>query len=79
MPLNLIFLTIPPLSPLRIRNPIKVASANILPKPACRELSLEHLVNLLQGAVLDLREVEVHPYDGDEAGWAPDPACVLLA
>ena len=74
MPLNLVF-TIAPLltSLLRIHNPIEMPSTNILPKLTCRKPSLKHLIDLLERAVLDLRKVEIHPYDGDEAGWAPDP------
>jgi len=41
--------------------------ANILPELARGKLSLEHLVNLFERAVLDLREVEVDPDDGEEA------------
>jgi len=51
---------------------------NILPELARRQPRLKHLVNLLKRSVLDLGEVKVHPYDGEEAGWAPDPACEVL-
>jgi hypothetical protein len=56
------------------------SDADVLPKPTCWELSLEHLVNLFEGPVLDLGEVEVNPYRGNETGWAPDPAfkCVSI-
>ena len=52
--------------------------ANILPKLARGQLRLKHLVNLLEGAVLDLREIEVDPNDGEETRRAPDPACAIL-
>jgi len=51
---------------------------NILPELARRQPRLEHFIDFLERPVLDLREVEVHPYDGEEAGWAPDPACEVL-
>jgi hypothetical protein len=55
---------------------VQVPYANVLPEPTRRErrLGFEHLVDFLQGAVLDFGQVEVDPRHGYEARRAPDPA-----
>jgi hypothetical protein len=51
-------------------------NADVLPELASRESRLEHLINFLESAVLDLREVEVDPDRSEEARRAPNPACI---
>jgi hypothetical protein len=63
-----------PSNNLLIRSRHVTANAHVLPEFASRKSGLEHLIDLLESAVLDLREVEVDPDHGEEARRAPNPA-----
>jgi hypothetical protein len=59
---------------LLIRIRYMTPNADVLPELASRESRLEHLVDFLKSAILDLREVEVDPYRSEEARRSPNPA-----
>ena len=67
LPDSLILLAIASVRCLIIATTHKPSSANVFSELACGQPSFKHLVNLLERAVLDFRQIKVHPDDCDEA------------
>jgi hypothetical protein len=74
---NLVFLATARSAPngLLIRTRLMSTNAHVFSELACRKSGLEHFINLLKGAILDLGQVEVYPDCSKEARRSPDPAC----
>jgi hypothetical protein len=63
---------------LLIRTGYMSTNADVFPELTSRKPGFEHLIDLLERAILDLGQVEVDPYHGEEAGRSPDPAYAEL-